>query len=89
MFLTFSLIGQKIEALYCSYNNLPFQSYLSFDMQRVIIVVLIFHYTEDAGHKKLKSLKDRMRQVCASLPKTMSGQPAFEETNQPYQMAIL
>ena len=34
---------------------------------------------EAAIKKKLKTLKDKMRTVCASLPKTKSGQPSFEE----------
>lgn len=34
--------------------------------------------TADECKKKLKNLKDRMREVCSKLPKTRSGQPAFE-----------
>lgn len=37
----------------------------------------MFNPVEDCK-KKLKNLKDRMREVCGKLPKTKSGQPAFE-----------
>lgn len=39
----------------------------------------MFVSTADECKKKLKNLKDRMREVCSRLPKTKSGQTAFEK----------
>lgn len=36
-------------------------------------------FSEAACKKKLKVLKDKMREVCSKLPKTSSGYPAFEK----------
>ena len=54
--------------------------FLLFFFYTKCVIIIFFMCTEDACRKKLKTLKDRMRSVCASLPKTTSGQPAFDQT---------
>ena len=45
----------------------------------VNISYLLVYSTVDECKKKLKNLKDRMREISAKLPKTKSGQPAFDK----------
>ena len=42
---------------------------------------IFISFPEDICKKKLKALKDKMRLIVAGLPKTRSGQPAFNESS--------